>query len=332
MAFCPDCGTRLSDNTRFCPGCGREMAELGASLNDSQSTAKGAPGGIPEAIGTPPQETVQRVETTPTTASRKVFKAWVIVLLVVVVVSAVVGGVLAALWLGHGRMEVRLIYVAVGNTVTREAMDATAVNMRKRLDRLGVRGAKVTVVGTMHIYVLLPDSQDLERARNLIGQTAQLQFRVVQESKAKADAKDDPAWQITTGEDNLRPEKVIILPLKEGNTELMLKLGPTLLTGDAIKKAEVNYQLSNNPRIFFEMSPAHAKEFAAITSEYVNKKLALVLDHKVESAPTIREAITGGKGEITGNFTDKEAKDLAIVLETGALPVELKLMYAGRLR
>ena len=332
MAYCPDCGTRLSGNTRFCPGCGRGVAELGAFLDDSQPAVQEAPGGTPEAIITSPQETTRRGEATPTTASRRVFKAWVIVLLVVVVVSAVAGAVLATLWLRNPRMEVRLTYEAVGDTVTPEAMEATAENIRKRLNGLGVRGAKITVVGARNIDILLPDTQDLERAKNLVGQTAQVQFRMVQESKAKADVEYDPAWQETMGEYNLRPEKVIILPLQEGNTELMLKLGPALLTGDAIKKAQVGYDTSNNAKIDFTLNSAGSKKFTTITQQNTGKQLAIVLDYKVESAPNIKEAITGGTGEITGNFTDKEAKDLAIVLQIGALPVELKLLYAVRIR
>ncbi len=225
---------------------------------------------------------------------------------------------------------VSLVYEAKGKTIDPDVLDRTVENIRKRVDRLGVAEPEITVLGSRNIEVQLPGISDPERAKNLVGQTAQLQFRIVQESKNKSDVKEDPAWEETEGEENLKPEKVVILPLKEGKDTLMLKLGPTLLTGDAIKKAQVTYDEANNPKISFEMSSAGAKEFATITQENQNKQLAIALDYEVESAPNIKEPITDGKGEITGSFTDKEAKDLSIVLNTGALPVELKLLTDQR--
>lgn len=221
---------------------------------------------------------------------------------------------------------VSLVYEAKGKKVDPDVMARTVENIRKRVDRLGVAEPEIAVLGTNKIEVQLPGIEDPERAKRLVGQTAQLQFRIVQESKDAKDAKKDPDWKETTGEENLKPENPVTLPLKEDKTDLLLKLGPTLLTGDAIKKSQVSFDETNNAAISFELSGEGSKEFAKITQENTNKQLAIVLDYKVESAPNIKEPITDGKGEITGKFTDKEAKDLSIVLNTGALPVELKLL------
>ncbi len=219
---------------------------------------------------------------------------------------------------------VSLVYEAKGKTIDPDVLAKTVDKIRERVDRLGVAEPEITVLGSRNIEVQLPGIHDPQRAKSLVGQTAQLQFRIVQESKDLKDVKNDPAWKQTTGDDNLKPDKVVVLPLKEDSTTLMLRLGSTLLTGDAIKKAQVAYDEQNNPKVSFEMNSAGGKEFAKITQENTNKQLAIVLDYSVESAPNIKEPINDGKGEITGKFTDAEAKDLAIVLNTGALPVELK--------
>ena len=221
---------------------------------------------------------------------------------------------------------VSLVYEAKGKSIDTDVLNKTVEKIRNRVDKLGVSEPEITVLGSRNIEVQLPGIHDPERAKTLVGQTAQLQFRIVQESKDKKDAKKDPNWQVTTGEANLQPNNPVTLPLTEGKNAVILKLGPTLLKGDAIKKAAVGYDTSNNAKIDFTLNSAGSKKFATITQQNTGKQLAIVLDYKVESAPNIKEAITGGTGEITGNFTDKEAKDLAIVLQTGALPVELKLL------
>ena len=221
---------------------------------------------------------------------------------------------------------VSLVYEAKGKNVDPDVLAKTVENIRKRVDRLGVSEPEITVLGQKNIEVQLPGIHDPERAKALVGQTAQLQFRIVQESKDQSSVKNDSAWKETTGDANLQPSKTLVLPLTEDKSTTMLKLGPTLLTGDAIKKAEVGYDSSNNAKISFTLNGAGAKQFSTITQQNVNKQLAIVLDYKVESAPNIKEQISDGSGEITGKFTDKQAKDLAIVLQTGALPVELKLL------
>lgn len=221
---------------------------------------------------------------------------------------------------------ISLVYKATGKKVDPDVLNRTVSNIRNRVDRLGVAEPDITVLGTKNIEVQLPGVHDPQRAKTLVGETAQLQFRIVQESKDQKDVKSDPNWQETKGEQNLQPEKTVVLPLTEDKTTTMLRLGPTLLSGDAIKKAAVGFDTSNNPKISFTLNSAGAKNFATITQQNTNKQLAIVLDYNVESAPNIKEPITDGNGEITGTFTEKQAKDLAIVLQTGALPVNLKLL------
>ncbi len=103
-------------------------------------------------------------------------------------------------------------------------------------------------------------------------------------------------------------------------------LGDTLLTGGALKKAEVSYDNLGRPQIQFEMSIEGAKEFAKITRENIGKRLAIVLDGEVQTAPSINSEIPSGNGVITGNYTPDEAKKTATLLNAGALPVKAEII------
>ncbi len=227
---------------------------------------------------------------------------------------------------------VSLVFEAKGKTVDSGKLDKAVEKIRQRVDRLGVSEPEITTQGGRDIQVQLPGIKDTEGAKKLVGQTAQLQFRIVNDSKeASAIAKDpalknDPSWKVTEGA-GLQPNVPIVRSLKENNKEAILKLSETKMTGDAIKTARVEIDnQTGQPKISFTLTDAGSKQFGDLTQANVNKSLAILLDYAVESAPNIKEAITQGTGEITGTFTDAEAKNVAIVLNTGALPLELKLI------
>ena len=221
---------------------------------------------------------------------------------------------------------VSLVYEAKpakGTTIDQGVLTKTVEKMRSRLNNLGVAEPEITTQGAKNVIVQLPGVHDPQRAKSIVGQTAQLQFRLVTESKSAADAAKDPNWKISKG-DELQPDQPVTLPgPAKDKDKVVLKLGPTQLTGDAIKNAAVSVA-NNSPQVDFELSSTGTKKFGDLTTANVNKQLAIVLDYVVESAPNIKDAITTGKGNISGSFTDQEAKDLAIVINTGALPVELK--------
>jgi preprotein translocase subunit SecD len=222
---------------------------------------------------------------------------------------------------------ISLVYEATpskGKTLDQAVLAKTVETIRKRVDRLGVAEPEITTQGTRNVVVQLPGIHDPQRAKNLVGETAQLQFRLVTGSKSAADAKKDAAYKVSTG-DQLQENQPVTLPLKQDKDNVVLKLGPTLMTGDLIKSAAVSVT-EGTPKVTFTLTDAGAKKFGDITKANVNKQLAIVLDYKVESAPNIQNAITEGNGEITGNFTDQQAKDLATVINTGALPVSLRLL------
>ncbi len=184
--------------------------------------------------------------------------------------------------------------------VTEDAMEQALLIIRERVDKLGVAEPQISRQGTNHIVVQLPGVKDPDKALEIIGKTALLEFKPV------------------IGE--------------EGDH---LKLGKTVLTGKYLKSATVDFDELGRPKVDITFTSEGAKKFDEITSRMVGQRLAIVLDYNPEgktdrergiiSAPVIRERIPSGRAEITGDFTMDEAKELALVLQTGALPVKLEL-------
>lgn len=198
--------------------------------------------------------------------------------------------------------------------------------IRNRVDQFGVTEPVIVKQGENEIAVQLPGIKDPERALELIGKTAQLEFKLVDEENA-AKAGIGPV-----------PEGDELLMLKSKNREtgvttttpILLKK-QTLLTGDMLSDATVKIgggdMRGNETYVALEFNGEGARIFDRITGENVNKRIAIVLDSTVYSAPVVRERISGGKASITGGFSPDEAKDLAIVLRAGALPAPVTVIY-----
>jgi preprotein translocase subunit SecD len=180
--------------------------------------------------------------------------------------------------------------------------------IRNRIDQFGVAEPTIQKQGSRQIVVQLPGIRDPQRAKELIGRTAQLEFRLI-------------AAQAGPGAESL-PGKG---EGAERGSYLVEKR--TLLTGDAIVNASVRPGSAfEGMAVDFHFDARGAQVFGDITRANVGRQLAIVLDNHVESAPVIRDAITGGRGQITGNFDVAGAQDLANVLRNGALPAPLKLL------
>ncbi len=174
-----------------------------------------------------------------------------------------------------------------GQTLDKEAMSRLIEVLNRRVNGLGVSESSVQKVGEKRVMVELPGITDTEKAIDMIGKTALMEFKI----------------QNTDG-----------------------TLGPTLLTGGALKSAAVSYDNLGRPQISFEMTLEGAKEFAKITRENVGKQLAITMDGVVQTAPRINGEIAGGSGVITGNYTVEEAQDTASLLNAGALPVKAEIL------
>jgi preprotein translocase subunit SecD len=197
------------------------------------------------------------------------------------------------------------------------AMDQALETIRNRIDQLGVRETTVAREGDRDILVQLPGIQDPERAKELIGKTAVLEFKLVDDNHSVADAERDGA---PAG------DEILYGPADRGGRTPYLVESPLLMTGDVVTDARVRPGgRLEGPYVAVDLDPRGARIFDALTSENVGRRLAIILDGTVYSAPVIKERIPGGHVQITGRFSMDEAHDLAIVLRSGALPAPVEI-------
>jgi len=207
--------------------------------------------------------------------------------------------------------------------IKRNAIDQALEIIRNRVDQFGVTSPEIARQGTDQILVQLPGITDTERAISLIGKTALLEFKLVDE---EGNLEEALKGHIPEGDVLLYQKAVDPRTGAVSKIPYLLK-ERTLMTGAYIRDARVaiNPQF-NEPYVTLQFSDTGAKLFEQITSANVGKRLAIILDNNVISAPVIQEPIAGGMAEITGSFTMDEAKDLAIALRSGALPAPVKVI------
>ena len=192
--------------------------------------------------------------------------------------------------------------------------------IRNRIDQFGVSEPVIARQGADQIVVQLPGIKDPQRAIALIGRTARLEFKMVVEGVSSTGG-DIPEGTEVLYEKDTDPatgavsERPLVVQKK------------ALITGDLLTDAQVRIDSQfNQPYVGIEFNSLGARLFDQITAANVNKRFAIVLDSTVYSAPVIRERISGGSAQISGNFTEKTASDLAIVLRAGALPAPVKII------
>jgi preprotein translocase subunit SecD len=198
------------------------------------------------------------------------------------------------------------------------AMEQALETIRNRIDQLGVRETTVAKEGDNDILVQLPGIQDPERAKELIGKTAVLEFKFIDDKHSVSDAlRDGPP----------PGDEILYSPAQAGGAQPYLVESQVLMTGDTVVDARVRPGgRLEGPYVTVELNHAGATTFANLTAENVGRRLAIVLDNTVYSAPVIKEPIPGGHVQITGNFSFEEAHALAIVLRSGALPAPVKII------
>ncbi|HLH77772.1 MAG TPA: protein translocase subunit SecD [Candidatus Binataceae bacterium] len=198
------------------------------------------------------------------------------------------------------------------------AMDQALETIRNRIDQLGVRETTVAREGNNEILVQLPGIQDPERAKELIGKTAVLEFKLVDDSHSVEDALKNgppPGDQILYG------------PADQGGRQPYLVQSQTEMTGDVVTDARVRPGTRlEGPYVAVDLDGRGARIFDSLTADNVGRRLAIILDNTVYSAPVIKERIAGGHVQITGQFSLDEAHDLAIVLRSGALPAPVEIV------
>ncbi len=197
-----------------------------------------------------------------------------------------------------------------------DAADRALEILRNRVDGLGVSEPVLEREGPSGIVIQLPGLSDVQRAKDILLSTALLEFRLVSTediSQYKKDGKVD---------EKLLPKGVYYMQGKDNQDYLVEE---PLLTGDSLVDANVQPDQYGRPIVEFKLNDAGGKKFGILTGDNIHRQLAIILDQRVYSAPTIQGRIPGGSGIITGSFTDEEARDLALVLRAGALPAPLKI-------
>ncbi len=202
----------------------------------------------------------------------------------------------------------------------KDAPDRALEIIRNRIDQFGVLEPSIQRQGADRIVVQLPGVTERERAVNLIKSTAHLEFRIV---------SDDPELmkRALDGED-VEGYELKEMKTRDRQSEELLVEKAAALKGDTLVDATTEFSQStfNQPYVSIIFNNKGAKTFADITARNVGRRLAIVLDGTVYSAPVIREQIPSGRAQITGNFSVQESNDLAIVLRAGALPAPVEVI------
>jgi preprotein translocase subunit SecD len=205
----------------------------------------------------------------------------------------------------------------------REAtLDQAQKTITDRIDQFGVSEPTVAKHGEDQILVQLPGVKDTQRAIDLIGKTAQLEFKLVDDEHSVDKALQGEIPE----EDEILYERSRDKATGQVTKKPYLLKKRSLMTGDLLTDARIQPGEYGTPYVTMTFNKFGATLFEQITGENTGKRLAIILDDNVYSAPVIREKIGGGRAQITGNFTDEEARDLAIVLRAGALPAPVEIL------
>ncbi|MGH7209241.1 MAG: protein translocase subunit SecD, partial [Nitrospiraceae bacterium] len=218
------------------------------------------------------------------------------------------------------------------------AINQALETIRNRIDQFGVAEPLIQRQGLKQIVVQLPGIKDPKRAKDLIKETALLEFKMLDEESRLAEelpqrvpkGKEEEILKqfldrIPEGDQILYEKQVEKDTGREFRTPYLVKKR-VMLAGDVLSDARVSIGQFNEPYVLVAFDAKGAHEFDRITAENVKKRMAIVLDNTVYSAPVIQERISGGRAQITGAFSMQEANDLAIVLRAGALPAPLKII------
>ncbi len=191
--------------------------------------------------------------------------------------------------------------------IKKNAMEQSLEIIRSRIDELGTREPTIIAQGEDRILIELPGIKNPKRIKEIIGTTAKLTFRFIADNNAKKNSFDK-----LKSKNNLETYNV------------QKKL---VLSGEHLTDAQPGFDnLNNSSVVNFKLDGFGAKKFAYATKNNIGKRLAIIIDNKVVSAPVVRDAITTGNGQISGSFSVEEANNLAIVLRSGALPAPMTII------
>ncbi len=204
--------------------------------------------------------------------------------------------------------------------VARDAPQRAIEVIRNRIDQFGVLEPAIQLQGNNRILVQLPGITDRERAIEIIGRTAHLEFRLV---------SDDPELiRAAMDGEEIEGYELKVMDTRDGRQETLLVEKAVVMTGDRLVDAttEFSQEAFGQPYVSLELDGEGSRIFASTTGMHIGRRLAIVLDGEVYTAPVIRERIPSGRAQISGNFSIQEARDTALVLRAGALPAPVSII------
>ena len=216
---------------------------------------------------------------------------------------------------GGGLIRLAVPQAAITDRV-RQTIEQSIQIVERRVNQLGTVEPLIQRQGTDRILVQVPGLQDPSRLKELLGKTAKMEFRMVDTTV--------PPDQAQAG--RVPPDSEVLMSSTSPKVPYVIKKQILVSGGDLIDSQPGFDQRSGEPIVSFRFNTSGSRKFAQATSENVGQPFAIVLDNEVISAPVIREPITGGSGQISGNFTVQQANDLAILLRAGALPAPLTVI------
>jgi SecD/SecF fusion protein len=207
--------------------------------------------------------------------------------------------------IGDGSVQLALTDAAINDKI-RHAVAQSIEVLNRRINPGGTTESNIQQQGVDRVLVEVPGLQDTTRLKELLGATAKLEFRLV------ADPGDAPT-------------DVESLPQQQGGQLAIQK--QVMVAGEDLTDAQAGFDSqTNEPDVNFAFNLHGAQRFGQVTSENIGRRFAIVLDGKIIEAPVIRSAITGGRGQITGNFTVEQADNLSVLLRAGALPAKMTIV------
>ncbi len=199
----------------------------------------------------------------------------------------------------------------------RQSVEQSIQIIERRVNELGTVEPSIQRQGVDRVLVQVPGLQDPQRLKDLLGKTAKLTFRMVDQTVSPEQAQ----------EGKVPPDSELLKGSKSENNQPYVIEKRVVVSGEDLTDAQPGFdQRTSEPIVSFRFNTNGARRFATATQENVGRPFAIVLDNEVISAPVIREPIIGGSGQISGNFTVQAANDLAILLRAGALPAPLTII------
>jgi preprotein translocase subunit SecD len=222
----------------------------------------------------------------------------------------------------HGNLVTITVSSKKSNEFRRTALMRSIEVLDRRINEFGTSEPSIQSVGDNRILLQLPGIDNLEEVKTVLGQTARLTFHLVRGDGSEY-AEIGANGTLLLNSNNRVPSDSLLVT---GDSEILLVSKTPIVSGESLVNANVSFDQFNNPSVGFKFDSLGSSLFGESTLKNIGKRIAIVLDGKLLSAPKISSAILGGSGVIQGKFSMPEANQLALMMRSGALPVKLNVI------